>query len=98
MTRGGTLSEYCYDLKDHLVEVRRHGVVRETYTRDAFGNLVAKHASDGRELLCLEIGPGNLPIKRTLASGDEHTFQYDTPDATLRLRLKKIVLSSHTIS
>jgi RHS repeat-associated protein len=28
-------------------------------------------------LLTLEIGPGNLPIRRTLASGDEHTLNYD---------------------
>jgi RHS repeat-associated protein len=74
---GGTLSEYSYNLKDHLVEVKRHGVVRDKYSRDAAGNLNAKHAGDGRLLLQLEIGPGNVPVKRTLASGDEHTFEYD---------------------
>ena len=86
---GGTRSDYRYNLKDHLVEVRRHGVVRETYTRDAVGNLVAKHASGGRELLRFEIGPGNLPIKRTLASGDEHTFQYDKAGRRLIASTKK---------
>jgi len=74
---GGTRSEYRYNQKDHLVEVRRHGVVREIYSRDAVGNLTAKHAADGRPLLQFVIGPGNLPVKRTLASGDEHTFKYD---------------------
>jgi RHS repeat-associated protein len=74
---GGARSEYRYDLKDQLIEVRRHGVVRETYTRDAVGNLLAKHASDGRELLRFEIGPANLPSRRLLASGDEHSFLYD---------------------
>ncbi len=74
---GGTLSEYRYDLKDRLVEVRRHGVVRDTYVRDAAGNLVAKHSSDGSQLLAIEIGPGNLPKLRKLSSGDEHTFEYD---------------------
>jgi RHS repeat-associated protein len=74
---GGTLSEYRYDHKDHLVEVKRHGVVRDSYIRDTAGNLVAKHDSNGRELLRFEISSGNLPIKRTLSSGDEHTFQYD---------------------
>jgi RHS repeat-associated protein len=74
---GGALSEYRYDFKDNLVEVRRHGVVRDRYKRDAVGNLIAKHAEDGSELLKFEIGPGNLRTKRTLASGDEHTFQYD---------------------
>jgi RHS repeat-associated protein len=73
----GTLSEYRYDLKDKLIEVRRHGVVRDIYRRDAAGNLVGKCASDGRELLRIEIGPGNLLAKRVLASGDEHSFIYD---------------------
>ena len=75
---GGTVSEYRYDRKERLVEVRRHGVVRETYTRDSAGHLVAKHAADGRELLRIEIGQnGHLPVRRVLASGDEHRFQYD---------------------
>lgn len=74
---GGTRSEYRYDARDKLVEVRRHGVVRDVYARDAAGNLVAKHGRDGRELLRLEIGPGNLVVKRTLASGDVHCFEYD---------------------
>jgi RHS repeat-associated protein len=74
---GGTRSEYVYDLKDQLIEVRRHGAVRDKYTRDAAGNLLAKYSGDGRPLLRFEIGPGNLPIKRTLSSGDEHTFEYD---------------------
>src|SRR5262249_24429243 len=39
--------------------------------------LVAKRAADDRLLLELEIGRGNLPVKRTLSSGDEHTFKYD---------------------
>ena len=74
---GGTLSEYRYDSKDQLVEARRHGVVRETYERDAAGNLTAKYASDGRLLLSQKIGPGNLPVQRVLASGDIHDQEYD---------------------
>jgi RHS repeat-associated protein len=74
---GGTQSEYRYDLNDHLVEVKRHSTVRETYTRDAVGNLLAKHAGTGQELLRFEIGRTNLRTKRILASGDEHTFEYD---------------------
>lgn len=74
---GGTHSEYRYDLADHLVEVRRDGVVRETYTRDAAGNLVAKHAGDGRLLLTREIGPHNRLARRVLASGDDQTFVHD---------------------
>jgi len=74
---GGTTTEFGYDLKDSLIEVKRDGVVRDRYTRDAEGNLLAKHAGDGRELLTFEIGFGNLVTKRRLASGDEHTFGYD---------------------
>jgi RHS repeat-associated protein len=74
---GGTRSEYGYDLRDQLVSVQRHGKVRETYALDAAGNLLIKYAGDGRELLRFEMGPGNLPIKRALSSGDEHTFDYD---------------------
>jgi RHS repeat-associated protein len=86
---GGTVSEYAYDLKDQLVEVRRHGVVRDRYTRDAAGNLIAKHAADGRLMLELKIGPGNLPVKRTLASGDEHTFRYDKAGRPLQADTRK---------
>jgi RHS repeat-associated protein len=73
----GTLSEYRYDLADRLIEVKRHGVVRETYQRDLAGNLIGKYAADGRELLRREIGPGNLLTRRILTSGDEHRFTYD---------------------
>jgi RHS repeat-associated protein len=86
---GGTHSEYGYDLKDHLVEVKRHGVVREKYSRDAVGTLTAKHAGDGRPLLQFEIGPGNLPTKRILASGDEHSFDYDKSGRCLIAATKK---------
>lgn len=81
---GGSLSEYRYDQRDQLIEVRRHGVVRETYRRDAAGNLVAKYGTYGRELLRREVGPGNLLLKRSLASGDEHRFAY-TPTGRPRL-------------
>ncbi len=86
---GGTLSEYRYDLKDQLIEVKRHGVIRDSYTLDNAGNLIAKQASDGRELFRVEIGSGNLPIKRSLASGDEHTFQYDKSGRPLSASTKK---------
>ncbi len=88
----GNRSEYSYDLKNRLIEVRRQGNVRDRYTRDAAGNLVAKHAGDGRLLLQFEIGPGNLPIKRVLSSGDEHTFEYDDSGRLLLAATKKDVL------
>jgi RHS repeat-associated protein len=86
---GGSVSEYQYNAKDHLIEVKRHGVVRETYRRDAVGNLIGKHAGDGRELLRFEIGPGNLRTKRVLASGDEHGFRYDASGRQLIADTKK---------
>jgi len=88
---GGTLSQYAYDLKDQLIEVRRGGVVRDCYTRDAVGNLVAKHGADGRELLRFEIGAGNLRTKRILASGDEHSFAYDKVGRYLEVATKNDV-------
>jgi RHS repeat-associated protein len=84
----GELTQYGYDLKDQLIEVKRHGVVRETYRRDAVGNMLAKHATDGRELLRVEIGPGNLPLKRILTNGEVHTFQYDEAGLCLSANTK----------
>ncbi len=91
---GRHAGEYGYDLADRLVEVKRHGAVRETYRRDAAGNMVAKHAADGRLLLQREFAPGNVLKRRVLASGGEHRFVHDrfgrcveattTTDAVLR--------------
>jgi RHS repeat-associated protein len=89
---GGTQSEYGYNQKDQLIEVKRHGVVRDRYVRDLAGNLVAKHTGDGRPLLQLEVGPGNLPTKRILASGDEHTLKYDKSGHCLLAATKKDVV------
>ena len=89
---GGTRSEYAYDLKDALVEVRRHGQLRERYERDSAGNLTAKYAADGRLLLKLEYGEGNLLKKRILASGDEHTYEYDASGRVLKAATKSDAL------
>jgi RHS repeat-associated protein len=74
---GNTLSEYGYDANERLCEVRRHGIVKETYQHDVAGNLIEKRDADGKEMLSFEIGPRNLPVVRRLASGDVHTFKYD---------------------
>lgn len=74
---GGTQSEYEHDLTDRLVAVHRGGALRERYARDAAGNLTEKFASDGRRLLQYEFGPGALPLKRVLESGEEHSYEYD---------------------
>jgi len=74
---GGTTTEYEYDLRDNIVSVTRHGRVRERYRRDSTDNLVEKLDASGRTLLAFEIGAGNLPAVRRLASGDTHSFEYD---------------------
>ncbi len=74
---GGTASDYEHDLTDQLVAVHRNGTLRERYARDAGGDLREKFAGDGRRLLQYEFGPGRLPVKRLLESGEEHSYEYD---------------------
>jgi RHS repeat-associated protein len=74
---GGTVGEFRYDMKDRLVEVRSLGRVRDRYRYDAADNLVEKTDGEGRPLLTMVVGPGNLPVERRLASGENHYFQYD---------------------
>jgi RHS repeat-associated protein len=73
----GTRHEYTYDLKDRLVSIQRHGVTKERYCYDAADNLVQKLDSSNGPLLTLEVGPGNVVTKKTLGSGEVHTFGYD---------------------
>ena len=51
--------------------------MREEYIRDATDNLVEKRDGSGQTILSFEIGPGNLPSVRRLASGESHQFEYD---------------------
>jgi RHS repeat-associated protein len=74
---GATLTEYGYDLKDRLIEVRRHGRERERYSYDAAGNIIEKRDEQGRTLLKWEIARGSLDATRRLASGETHSFEYD---------------------
>ena len=74
---GGTISEYAYDAKKRLVEVRRQGRVRDRYAYDQADNLVEKRDEDSRLLLRFEIGPGNLSKARHLSSGGTHEFRRD---------------------
>jgi RHS repeat-associated protein len=82
--RGGSVSEYEYDLKDRLIRVSRHGGVREQYRYDAAGNLVEKLDGEGNQLLSFEIGPGNLTLVKRLASGNTHSYDYDEKGRLLR--------------
>jgi RHS repeat-associated protein len=74
---GGTVTEYGYDLREKLVEVRRHGRVRERYSLDKAGNIIAKTNTHGRTLAAWEIGAGNLDKVRILGSGEKHVFVHD---------------------
>lgn len=74
---GGTRSEYVLDQKDRVVEVRRHGKLRERYAYDLADNLVAVYDSEGKPRISKAIGTGNLELARELASGETQTFAYD---------------------
>lgn len=74
---GGTVTDYGYDLRDLLVEVRQNGKLRETYLRDAAGNVIQKMDNQGRTLLTWEVGPGNIDKSDTLNSGEKHLFEHD---------------------
>lgn len=74
---GQTESHYIYNHGDQIVEVRRHGKVRESYQYDAAGNVVARHATDGRLLARWVPGPGNVDLECHTAEGDVQRFQYN---------------------
>ena len=88
----GTVTEYLYDLKDRLVEIRCDGIVLERYVYDAAKNIVERTDGKGRRLVTWEIGPANLDRVRQLDSSETHTFEYNergrivtavTPDGTV---------------
>jgi RHS repeat-associated protein len=74
---GGTTTEFVHDLRDQLIEIRRAGTLKERYTLDAAGNVVGKSGSDGKTLVTVDIGPGNRPIRKTLAVGGVQEYAYD---------------------
>ena len=87
----GTIHEYIHDAWDRLVEIRRHGRVKERYHYDLGDNLIEKTDGQGRPLLHLKIIAGNLDGVRELAapplptpstsgqpvSGTKQLFEYD---------------------
>jgi RHS repeat-associated protein len=90
---GGAVSEYVYDLTDRLIEVWRCGVLKERYTRDAAGNLIAKHAGDGRELLRIEIGNGNLPARMVVSPDQSQAYRRDAQGRILEVEAVQSVLA-----
>lgn len=83
---GGTATEYVHDLRDVVVEIRRDGAVKERYARDAAGNLTARLSAEGTAHLTIEIGPGNRPVRKTLASGEVHEYAYDDEGRFVAIR------------
>ncbi|MFA8391004.1 RHS repeat-associated core domain-containing protein [Burkholderia ubonensis] len=73
----GNESRYTYDLKNRIVGVTRHGVVRETYAYDHGNRLLEKRDGHGHWLLRFEVGDNGLHCKRVLSSGETHFFEYD---------------------
>ncbi|WP_325087978.1 RHS repeat-associated core domain-containing protein [Burkholderia contaminans] len=73
----GNESWYTYDLKNRIVGVTRHGVVRETYAYDHGDRLLEKRDGRGDCLLRFEVGDNGLHCKRVLSSGETHVFEYD---------------------
>ena len=74
--RGGSISQYEHDLKDRLVRIRRHGVVKEQYRYDQADNLIEKLDGSGVPLISIEVGPGDLKKCKRLASA-AGSFGYD---------------------
>ncbi|MGC3025349.1 RHS repeat-associated core domain-containing protein [Burkholderia sp. DN3021] len=80
----GNESLYAYDHKGRITSVVRHGVVRETYTYDAANLLTEKRDGTGNLLIRYEAGNNGLYRRRILASGETHTYDYDTRGNTIR--------------
>lgn len=66
-----------FEMKDRLVRVRRHGVVREEYTWDTGDRLVEKRDGQGQVLLRIVHGSGGRTATRHLSSGGRHLLEHD---------------------
>ena len=89
---GGVVHEYVYDRKDRLTELRRDGAPLDRYRWDAAGNLVEKLDGEGRTLLSLDHGPGNLLIGRALADGETQRFEHDARGRITRATTDALVV------
>jgi YD repeat-containing protein len=74
---GGTITEYGYNLREELVELREMGQLVESYRRDPAGNVIEKTDASGRTLVTWEVGSGNLDKVQVLRSGEKHVFEHD---------------------
>ncbi|WP_412528058.1 RHS repeat-associated core domain-containing protein [Burkholderia lata] len=80
----GNESSYTYDHKGRIIGVRRHGVVRETYTYDTANLLVEKRDGAGNLLLSFDAGSNGRYRRRRLASGEIHAYDYDARGNTVK--------------
>src|SRR5262249_41267820 len=85
----GVRTDYAYDLKDRLVEVRRGGPVRERYEYDKGDQPIRKKNGAGEVLLELERDLQGRLVRRTLASGEAHQFKYDARNHLIEARTLK---------
>ena len=83
---GGTITEYGYNLKEELVEVREMGQLVESYRRDPAGSVIEKADASGRTLVTWEVGPGNLDKVQVLGSGEKHLFEHDVDGRIVECR------------
>ena len=73
---GGTVTEYRRDAKERLVEIQRHGSLKESYSWDQTDSLLEKRGPEGEVLLHSTIGKNGLIASQVLSSGDTHSFEY----------------------
>jgi len=101
---GQTVTEYEWDREDQLVEVRRHGKVRERYERSVGGHLIAKYDAEGNVLVSYERGPMGMLSARRSREGVEEIFKNDewgrpvaiaTTDAECRKHTVECAYDSH---
>ncbi len=81
---GSTRTDFSYDLKDRVTEIRREGITTEQYEYDAADNLLAKLDANGDVVLRREFGTANLTTVEQLASGERHSFEYDERGRVVR--------------
>src|SRR5690606_19651173 len=74
---GGKVTEYPRDLRGRIDRVIRDGRLRERYEYGIGDQLLAKYGADGRRLCRYKIDHRGLCTKKTLASGEVVTYDYD---------------------
>ncbi|HEX6068611.1 MAG TPA: RHS repeat-associated core domain-containing protein, partial [Longimicrobiaceae bacterium] len=74
---GGAEHVFEHDLKDRNTAIATAGERTDSYGYDAADHLVERRDGSGRLLVRYEVGPGGVDLRRILADGEEHEFEYD---------------------